>query len=439
MWIHKETPWPRSLLVMGALCAIELTYYYLQADHNKNQAFIVNNIFAIILFAYLSLSALKLAIDQKLFGAYWVGLSYSIFTLVQAWHSWLLITGQAQANVIEQSLQFIIISLTGLLVLVVSNFGVMAIEVQLANRRTDKTLGLLEEKSHSLSQSLDFNKTVLLTSPIPMAVFDEHGSCLIANEAFALWLEIPMTNVVGQKICHLDWWQSTELWQHCLAALESQTPSVHEFTFHRTSKEEQHVECSILPFPLDDKFHLLIQFNDVTVRKTMESELRHFAFHDSLTQLPNRRLFMERLKQAMLHSKRYQTFMAILFIDLNKFKHLNDEHGHEVGDRLLVEIASRLRSAIRNTDAVSRFGGDEFVILLESLGQTQHQASAIAAEIVDKIQTAIRQNFVIGSLCYQPSGSIGITLFNGDDETPDEILKRADTAMYQAKKNPAHS
>lgn len=174
---------------------------------------------------------------------------------------------------------------------------------------------------------------------------------------------------------------------------------------------------------------------DVTAQKDLEHELRHFAFHDALTRLPNRRLLLDRLKHSLALAKRSGSQIAVLFIDLNKFKHLNDTHGHDAGDLLLMEVARRLSSCVRESDVVARLGGDEFVVLLDGLGTDPAHAQKHVQTVVAKIQGELDDPYVLGDIVHHGSASIGVTLMGGGDHDPDIILKDADAAMYFVKKS----
>lgn len=175
---------------------------------------------------------------------------------------------------------------------------------------------------------------------------------------------------------------------------------------------------------------------DVTEQKNLEHELRHFAFHDVLTRLPNRRLFIDRLKHSLALANRSGSHIAVLFIDLNKFKHINDTYGHDVGDLLLIEVAQRLCSKVRESDVVARIGGDEFVVLLDSLGSDPAHAQLNLEAVITKIQHAVNERYTLGSVIHQGSASIGVKLIKGGgNHDPDQILKDADAAMYIVKKS----
>ena len=173
---------------------------------------------------------------------------------------------------------------------------------------------------------------------------------------------------------------------------------------------------------------------DVTGRKQAEDQIRTLAFFDPLTSLPNRRLLMDRLQMALLASQRHQHQGALMFIDLDHFKNLNDSLGHHLGDQLLQLVAQRLLTCIRGSDTCARLGGDEFVVLLVNLGTQPSEAARQAEVIGQKVLAALRQNYPLAPIDYHLTSSIGITLFGGSQiETMDEPLKRADLAMYQAK------
>ena len=169
---------------------------------------------------------------------------------------------------------------------------------------------------------------------------------------------------------------------------------------------------------------------DITERKAMEDQLRHQAFHDKLTGLPNRTLFISHLEQAIARSRKRATLFAVLFIDLDRFKVINDSLGHLVGDRLLVEIAQRLRSNLQAADTVTRLGGDEFTVLLQDLGSEDD-----ALHIAERLQQVIAEPIVIDEHEIIITASIGIALNKGQYEQADHMLRDADIAMYRAKNN----
>jgi diguanylate cyclase (GGDEF)-like protein/PAS domain S-box-containing protein len=172
---------------------------------------------------------------------------------------------------------------------------------------------------------------------------------------------------------------------------------------------------------------------DITVRRAAEEEVHSLAFFDPLTGLPNRRLLLDRLQQSMVASARSDRHRALFYLDLDRFKVLNDTLGHDIGDRLLVEVATRLRSCVREIDTVSRLGGDEFVVLLEQLSGDRDEAARQASAVGDKIIARLREPCDLSVDTYRGTTSVGVALFIGQEASVEELLKRADLAMYQAK------
>ncbi len=172
---------------------------------------------------------------------------------------------------------------------------------------------------------------------------------------------------------------------------------------------------------------------DVTRRRLAEEEIKHLAFYDPLTGLPNRRLLMDRLRQVLAASGRSRASGALLFIDLDNFKTLNDTPGHDCGDILLQQVAERLRQSVRGGDTVARLGGDEFVVMLQGLGERQDEVATHAEQVGEKILAVLNMPYLIGGQEYHGTPSIGVALFGEHEQRVEELLKRADLAMYQAK------
>ncbi len=174
-------------------------------------------------------------------------------------------------------------------------------------------------------------------------------------------------------------------------------------------------------------------FSDITARKQAEEEIRNLAFYDALTKLPNRRLFVDRFRAALPVSARHNNYGAVLFIDLDKFKALNDALGHDYGDLLLIEVAARIKSCVREMDTVARLGGDEFVVLVEEISDDREEASRKVGLVAEKIREALVRPYLLKEHEHHSSPSIGISLYRGNEETVDTLLQHADMAMYQAK------
>jgi diguanylate cyclase (GGDEF)-like protein/PAS domain S-box-containing protein len=179
--------------------------------------------------------------------------------------------------------------------------------------------------------------------------------------------------------------------------------------------------------------HYVATLTDITQRKATENQIRQLAFYDSLTGLPNRRLLTSRLQHALVASARTASNGALLFIDLDHFKTLNDTLGHDTGDLLLQAVAQRLPGAVREGDTVARLGGDEYVVVLENLSVVEQDAAAQAKAVCEKVLDILHQPYQLAGREHYNSASIGVTLFSGHKDTIDDLLKQADLAMYQAK------
>ena len=179
--------------------------------------------------------------------------------------------------------------------------------------------------------------------------------------------------------------------------------------------------------------HFVSTLIDITQRKEDEEIIRHLAYYDPLTLLPNRRLLMDRLQHALSTSRRSQHLGALMFIDLDNFKLVNDSLGHDKGDQLLREMAQRLSAAAREGDTVSRIGGDEFVVVLENLNTHARKAARQAEEVAEKMRLSLAQPMLLAGQSVQGSCSIGVVLFADDTASADDLMKHADLAMYQAK------
>ncbi|MDO9140553.1 MAG: EAL domain-containing protein [Methylobacter sp.] len=182
-----------------------------------------------------------------------------------------------------------------------------------------------------------------------------------------------------------------------------------------------------------DITHYVGSFSNITTNKTAAAEIHRLAYYDPITLLPNRRLFQERLGRALAASGKDQNYGALLFIDLDNFKVLNDTLGHDMGDMLLTQVAARLIGCMHENDTVARQGGDEFVVMLEQLGRDREEATVQAGRVGERILAVLNQVYQFADYEYHSTPSIGITLFNDHQDTVDELLKRADIAMYAAK------
>jgi diguanylate cyclase (GGDEF)-like protein/PAS domain S-box-containing protein len=179
--------------------------------------------------------------------------------------------------------------------------------------------------------------------------------------------------------------------------------------------------------------HFVSTFTDISPLKEAQAKIHSLAFFDPLTQLPNRRLLLDRLHRAVALSARRKSCGAVLLIDLDNFKLLNDTEGHEAGDLLLIEVARRLKNCVRDQDSLAHQGGDEFIIILEDLGPELNEAASRAELVAEKILQSLRETYQLGLIEYHSQASIGVATYQDPSDNAEEILKRADTAMYRAK------
>ncbi len=207
----------------------------------------------------------------------------------------------------------------------------------------------------------------------------------------------------------------------------------HETVWTCKNGEQREVSISGEVTMLDGKRCILAYAADITERKKAERRIAELAFFDQLTGLPNRTLLADRLKQALSASSRSKQFGAVLFMDLDNFKTLNDTMGHDLGDALLRQIAPRLRQCVREEDTVARQGGDEFVVVLAGLSRNEMDAAAAAEVVAEKIIAAVDNSYVLGDSSHHCTASVGVTLFNGTQTSADGLLKQADMSMYRAK------
>ncbi|MCX7173570.1 MAG: diguanylate cyclase [Proteobacteria bacterium] len=234
-------------------------------------------------------------------------------------------------------------------------------------------------------------------------------------------------------------------WERHRAVLQAHQ-EFHDFEMQRRDKAGKLYWVSISGMPLFDGQGQFRGYQgvarDISLHKSAEEEIKRLAFYDSLTQLPNRRLLNDRLGHALAASKRSKCFGALMFLDLDNFKPLNDLHGHAVGDLLLIEVARRITGCLREMDTVGRFGGDEFAVIVGELDTDPATAKIKAEKVAEKIHSSLADPYVLihqtaengdSTVTHRCTASIGITLFSDHMAPRKEILKQADMAMYQAK------
>jgi diguanylate cyclase (GGDEF)-like protein/PAS domain S-box-containing protein len=268
------------------------------------------------------------------------------------------------------------------------------------------------------------------------AVTDANRAYIKVNKAFTRITGYSAEEALGQTTMLLNsGLHDDDFYEQMRLSLEN-TGGWQGEIWHKRKNGEIYPEWLTVTSVRDDRgrvTNFVASFSDVSQRKAAEMEIESLAYFDPLTHLPNRRMLMDRLKQAVAGSERSQRQGALLLIDLDNFKTLNDTHGHDKGDLLLRQVAQRLNNCIRDEDTVARLGGDEFVVMLKDLSESRAEAAAQAEVVGEKILTALNEVYELPGLEHHSSASLGVTLFRGSRDGSDELLKRADLALYQAK------
>ncbi len=305
-----------------------------------------------------------------------------------------------------------------------------------------------ESEAHlALVNSTRYLKRILDNLFTYVALLDTRGVVQEINKAPLDQSGYLREDIIGRYFHEAPWWSYDKTVQsQLLEAIEAAKQGL-------TTRYDVLVKMGASLVPIDFQISpvfddsgkvigLLPTATDISARKAAELEVHQLAFYDPLTNLPNRRLLNDRLSQTMAASKRSGKFGALLFLDLDNFKQINDVHGHDAGDVLLVEAADRLKRCVRESDTVARFGGDEFVVILNELDLSRDESTAEAGKVAEKIRTALSQPYLLAiqherradaNIEHHCSVSIGLVLFINHEETPDNLLKWADVAMYQAK------
>ena len=302
----------------------------------------------------------------------------------------------------------------------------------------------LAMRSKSLAESEQRLSILLNNTNIHMWAFDGKVFTYTNRQWFDFTGQNPEDTLTTEKwvsVVHPeDLTEAQKIWQVDFAQKSGHD---HYFRLKRHDGVYRDFYCRVTPIKDEHGALLYLQGHnlDITERKKLEDEVRQLAFYDALTRLPNRRLLKDRLGQAMASSQRSSRYCALMFLDLDNFKPINDSYGHAIGDALLVEVANRIKSCIRQSDTVSRFGGDEFIVLLSILTADKEKSTQQAMRIAEKIRKALSAPYelslndtdsktAIKDVC---SASIGVVIFTGHECNEEEILKRADDAMYLAK------
>ncbi|MDD2265769.1 diguanylate cyclase [Sulfuricurvum sp.] len=317
------------------------------------------------------------------------------------------------------------------------NMGLQSIDDQMERHRLEK----------QLRQERNFIKEVLETAGNIILVFNREGSIIQFNKAAEKFTGYTFAEVVDKPF----FWKKFLLSEQQDAvesifsnAFKSDITTRNENFWISKGGEKRLFDWSntVLKDENDEVQYLVAIGNDITERKQSEEMIEQLAFYDPLTQLPNRRLFSDYLNKSIASNKRHEHFNALLFLDLDNFKPLNDLYGHAVGDLLLIEVARRIKKCIRESDVAARFGGDEFVIVLDNLDEDRALATDYARMVAEKIRSSLAEVYFLSPkeeetapvlIEHHCTSSIGIVLFGSDITDQNTLIKYADSAMYQAK------
>lgn len=275
-------------------------------------------------------------------------------------------------------------------------------------------------------------KLVLSSAPDGILWVDQKGCILMANPAMETLSGYPARELVGQNVdiflpLHLRA-RHAETMRNYFIASHSRAMGSMDLKLLRRDGQMRPIDISLGHWEDENEQYAIAYIRDLTERKKFEESLRHRATHDELTKLPNRWLFHLQLNQALVHAKRTKRHVAVLFLDLDGFKTVNDSFGHAVGDELLVQVGTRLREALRENDTLARMGGDEFAILLADMESTDE-----AISVAEKLLTVLDAPHHLLNQDVHTGGSIGLAFYPDDTQDSESILRYADMAMYQAK------
>lgn len=270
-----------------------------------------------------------------------------------------------------------------------------------------------------------------------MTVTDAGGTILTVNQAFTDITGYSAKDVIGKNPRLLSSGLNDEVFYAAMWKSIHETGKWEGDIWNRRKNNDpylEHIIVTAVKYPDGTVSNYVGTLTDITISRKAAEEIQNLAFYDPLTQLPNRRLLQDRVNQALASCDRNGQTGALLFIDLDNFKMINESLGHAMGDRLLKEVAERLKSCVRAGDTVARMGGDEFVVMLEDLNEQPHVAATQAEATGEKILASLNQIYQFGRKELHNSASIGVTLLNSNQREFGEPYQQADIAMYQAKK-----
>jgi diguanylate cyclase (GGDEF)-like protein/PAS domain S-box-containing protein len=259
------------------------------------------------------------------------------------------------------------------------------------------------------------------------------GRFLEVNQGFCRISGYSAAEVIGRTSVELNLWDAEQ--RQFLMEEVSRDGCAHNLEMHIHNRQGQLItaQISVQPITIDGNACLLLIARDISALKQAQAQIQHLAYHDSLTNLPNRTLLMDRLGQQIALLKRHNLRGALLFLDLDHFKHINDSLGHPLGDAVLQLVAARLEISVRQEDTVARLGGDEFVVLISGLEGSRTEVGRQVRELANKLRKLLSEPMLLDGHRLQVTPSIGMVLIPDHGDTPADLLKRADIALYRAK------
>jgi diguanylate cyclase (GGDEF)-like protein/PAS domain S-box-containing protein len=361
--------------------------------------------------------ALTSALLALLIGPWFLRLPWRLGLMLLAGSGALLVVA---AGILQPLAASAIDTVAPLLALLVSFSVAMLLRVEGQARALVGHIGSLAASDDLMRQLVDSSFDAIIT-------FANDGRLLSCNRAAERIFGTPAGTLIGTPVALL----LPDRHGRWLEAL-AQAGGSHELSGQDQDGRRFPIEATFSRIQVDEKWVGLAIVRDITERKAQQAELERMALHDALTGLPNRTLFHDRIERAIGAARRAQRSMAVLLLDLDRFKDVNDTLGHDVGDLLLTEVGPRLQQPLRETDTVARLGGDEFAILLP--GATD---LATACRVAERIVDGLRHPFQIRGLVLEIGVSIGVALYPEHGQTGPELLQHADVAMYAAKRGPA--
>ena len=321
-----------------------------------------------------------------------------------------------------------------------------ATPIRLENHTRVAVVGVDITERKTAEKKLRLAANVFTHSREGISITDARGRIIDVNESFSRITGYSRNEALGQNPSFLKSGRHDQaFYNNMWTDLQNKSHWSGEI-WNRRKNGSVYAEMLTISAVCDEQGRVqqyVAQFSDISERKAIEAQVHRLAFYDALTDLPNRRLLDDRLRQSIAANKRSGNYSAMVFLDLDNFKPLNDKYGHGMGDLLLKEVAGRLSACVRAVDTVARFGGDEFVVLLGELDGSRLTSTAQARSVAEKIRASLATPYLlraespdpmqVGTVAHHCSASIGVVVFSSEPSNPEDILKWADAAMYQAK------